>query len=93
MLHVRGEGALSHEQQYILMIVTRIASSLSAFGVVTIIGTYWFSKHFRNPMHRLIVINAFYNALDVVCTMISTSGPKAGNLSALCQFQGFLNQM
>ncbi|KAJ4294927.1 hypothetical protein N0V88_005166 [Collariella sp. IMI 366227] len=51
------------------------------------------SKHFRNPMHRLIVINAFYNAFDVICTMISTSGPKAGNLSALCQFQAFLNQM
>lgn len=93
MLHIRGEAALNDEQRYILMIVTRVASTLSALGVLTIIGTYWFSKHFRNPMHRLIVINAFYNALDVACTMISTSGPDAGNSSALCQFQGFLNQM
>lgn len=44
-------------------------------------------------MHRLIFINAFFNAFDVVCTMMSISGPKAGNSSALCQFQGFLNQM
>jgi hypothetical protein len=93
MLHIRGEAALNEEQRYILMILTRVASTLSALGVLTIIGTYWFSKHFRNPMHRLIVINAFYNALDVTCTMISTSGPDAGNSSALCQFQGFLNQM
>lgn len=93
MLHIRGEAALNDEQRYILMIVTRVASTLSALGVLTIIGTYCFSKHFRNPMHRLIVINAFYNALDVTCTMISTSGPDAGNSSALCQFQGFLNQM
>ncbi|KAK4033560.1 hypothetical protein C8A01DRAFT_19502 [Parachaetomium inaequale] len=93
MLHIRGEAALDEGQLQTLTIVTRVASTLSALGVLTIIGTYCLSKHFRNPMHRLIVINAFYNALDVTCTMISTSGPKAGNASALCQFQGFLNQM
>ncbi len=93
MLHDRGEAALSADQLLTLTIVTRVASALSALGVLTIIGTYCFSKHFRNPMHRLIVINAFYNALDVTCTFISTSGPKAGNSSPLCQFQGFLNQM
>jgi hypothetical protein len=93
MLHIRGEAALDEGQLQTLTIVTRVASALSALGVLTIIATYCLSKHFRNPMHRLIVINAFYNALDVTCTMISTSGPKAGNPSALCQFQGFLNQM
>jgi hypothetical protein len=93
MLHIRGEAALDESQRQTLTIVTRVASTLSALGVITIIATYCVSKHFRNPMHRLIVINAFYNALDVTCTMISTSGPDAGNTSALCQFQGFLNQM
>ncbi|KAG8422789.1 hypothetical protein J3459_010040 [Metarhizium acridum] len=44
-------------------------------------------------MHRLIFINAFYNAFDVACTMISVSGPAAGNASALCKFQAFINQM
>ncbi|KAK4155871.1 hypothetical protein C8A00DRAFT_41600 [Chaetomidium leptoderma] len=93
MLHIRGEAALDDGQLLTLTIVTRVASALSALGVLTIIATYCLSKHFRNPMHRLIVINAFYNALDVTCTLISTSGPKAGNWAALCQFQGFLNQM
>jgi hypothetical protein len=93
MLHIRGEAALDEGQLLVLTVLTRVASTLSALGVLTIIATYCFSKHFRNPMHRLIVINAFYNALDVTCTMISTSGPAAGNSSSLCQFQGFLNQM
>lgn len=90
---MRGEAALDDGQQNTLTVVTRAASTLSALGVLTIIGTFCWSKHFRNPMHRLIVINAFYNAFDVMCTMISTSGPDAGNTAPLCQFQGFLNQM
>ena len=92
MLHARAE-LLSEQQTKVLEIVTRFASTLSALGVITIITTFCVSRHFRNPMHRLIFINAFYNAFDVTCTMISVSGPKAGNNSALCQFQGFLNQM
>lgn len=93
MLHPRGEASLTAEQLKVLQVVTRTSSSLSALGVITIITTFCLSRHFRNPMHRLIFINAFYNAFDVTCTMISTSGPKAGNSSALCQFQAFLNQM
>ncbi|KAK3379634.1 hypothetical protein B0T24DRAFT_663768 [Lasiosphaeria ovina] len=93
MLHGRGEASLSEEQLRALGIVTRTASAMSALGVVTIIVTFSLSRHFRNPMHRLIFINAFYNAFDVTCTMISISGPKAGQTSPLCQFQAFLNQM
>lgn len=92
-LEPRGEVSLTEEQTRILMALTRTASTLSALGVITIISTFCLSRHFRNPMHRLIFINAFFNALDVTCTMISVSGPQAGNKSALCQFQGFLNQM
>jgi len=92
-LHARGEVALTDEQRDTLAAVTRAASTLSAIGVITIITTFSLSRHFRNPMHRLIFINAFYNAFDVVCTMISVSGYADGNKSALCQFQGFLNQM
>lgn len=93
MLSPRGEASLSNEQLTTLEIVTRTASALSALGVVVIVATFCCSRHFRNPMHRLIFINAFFNAFDVVCTMLSISGPKAGNSSALCQFQAFLNQM
>ncbi|PKS08585.1 hypothetical protein jhhlp_004971 [Lomentospora prolificans] len=93
MLDTRGEVAISAKQLRDLTIVMRFASTLSAIGVITIITVFCLSRHFRNPMHRLIFINAFFNAFDVTCTMISTSGPKGGNPSALCQFQGFLNQM
>ncbi|KUJ23877.1 putative cAMP receptor [Mollisia scopiformis] len=84
---------LSAEQLHVLAIVERSASVLSILGIFTIIGTFCFSRQFRNPIHRIIFINAFYNLFDVTATTISLSGPRAGNHSALCQFQGFLLQM
>ena len=92
-LHGRGEVALTDAQRKALEIITRFASALSGLGVILIITTFCVSRHFRNPMHRLIFINAFYNAFDVICTGMSVSGYAGGNKSALCQFQGFLNQM
>jgi hypothetical protein len=83
---------LTDEQQHTLTVVERVASIFSGIGVATILGTFLLSRHFRNPIHRIIFINAFYNIFDVTATMISLSGPKAGNGSALCQFQGFLMQ-
>lgn len=85
--------ALSHEQLRALTIVERCASTLSILGVVAIIGLFSFSRHFRNPIQRIIFINAFYNLFDFIATMISLSGPDAGNNSALCQFQAFCLQM
>src|SRR4051794_37088767 len=93
MLQPRAEVVLTAAQSLQLEVVTRTASALSAVGVLLIITVFIRSPHFRNPMHRLIFINAFYNAFDVACTMMSVSGPKAGNASPLCQFQAFLNQM
>jgi hypothetical protein len=84
---------LTSEQLRALQIAERSASALSIVGILTIIVTYFSSRYFRNPIDRLILINAFYNALDITATMISLSGPAAGNGSALCQFQGFLMQM
>jgi hypothetical protein len=86
-------STLSDDQLRVLEIVERTASSLSLLGILTIIGAFTLSKNFRNPMHRLIFLNAFYNIFDFICTMISVDGPKAGDHSSLCQFQGFLNQM
>jgi hypothetical protein len=85
--------ALTDAQLHTLTLVGRLASMLSILGVITIIVTFASSRHFRNPMHRLIFINAFYNLFDFIATMISTSGPDAGNSSALCQFQAFCLQM
>lgn len=90
---VRSAMDLTAAQLRTLTTVERVASTLSILGVITIIGTFAHSRHFRNPMHRLIFINAFYNLFDFIATMIATSGPAAGNHSRLCQFQGFCLQM
>jgi hypothetical protein len=84
---------LTHDQIHTLTVVERSASVLSVLGIATIILTFLFSGQFRNPIHRIVFINAFYNIFDVTATFISLSGPEAGNTSKLCQFQGFLNQM
>lgn len=84
---------LSDDQLHTLAIVERCASILSILGIATIIGTFCFSRQFRNPIHRIVFLNSLYNLFDVTATMISLSGPEAGNHSALCQFQGFLMQM
>jgi hypothetical protein len=84
---------LSEDQLHTLATAERVASVFSTLGVLTIISTFSLSGQFRNPIHRVVFINAIYNIFDVTATMISLSGPDAGNPSALCQFQGFLMQM
>jgi hypothetical protein len=81
--------ALSEHQLRTLSIVERCASALSILGVATIIGIFCFSRQFRNPIHRIVFVNAFYNLIDVAGTTIALSGPAAGNHSALCQVQSF----
>ncbi|KAL2867822.1 putative cAMP receptor (Car4) [Aspergillus lucknowensis] len=84
---------LSQSQLYRLSIAGRTASSLSLLGVATIFTTFTFSEHFRGPTHRIMLINGFYNLFDFIATMISVSGPEAGDDSALCRFQAFSLQM
>ncbi|KXG46440.1 uncharacterized protein PGRI_052960 [Penicillium griseofulvum] len=76
-----------------IAIAGRVSSVLSILGSFTIIGAFSLSRHFRSPIHRIIFFNSFYNLFDSVATMISTSGPAAGNTSSLCRFQGFALQM
>ncbi|KAJ5360782.1 hypothetical protein N7517_009973 [Penicillium concentricum] len=86
---------MSHSPEELkgIAIAGRVSSVLSILGSFTIIGAFSLSRHFRSPIHRIIFFNAFYNLFDSVATMISTSGPAAGDSSSLCQFQGFALQM
>ena len=84
---------LTEDQLRTLEIVERCSSALSVLGCAAIIGAFCWLPQFRNPMHRLIFLNAFYNLFDITAIMISLDGPRKGNYSALCQFQGFLMQM
>ncbi|TVY73299.1 Cyclic AMP receptor, partial [Lachnellula suecica] len=85
--------SLSPHQLWVLAAVERTATALSILGIATVFIAFGFSRDFRNPLHRIILMNAFFNVFDVVATMISLSGPEAGNGSGLCQLQGFLIQM
>ncbi|KAJ5963588.1 uncharacterized protein N7479_003464 [Penicillium vulpinum] len=85
--------SLSREELKGIAIAGRVSSVFSILGSFTIIGAFYFSQHFRSPIHRIIFFNAFYNLFDSVATVISTSGPTAGDTSSLCQFQGFALQM
>ncbi|KAL4999803.1 hypothetical protein BDV10DRAFT_183951 [Aspergillus recurvatus] len=84
---------LSASQLQKLSIAGRTASALSLVGVATIIATFCYSPNFRSPTHRIMLINAFFNLFDFVATMISVSGPAAGDESGLCRFQAFSLQM
>ncbi|KAL4902010.1 hypothetical protein BDW74DRAFT_169765 [Aspergillus multicolor] len=84
---------LSDHQLDQIAIAGRAASALSLLGVVTIIATFAYSSNFRSPTHRIMLINAFYNVFDFIATMISVSGPAAGDESGLCRFQAFSLQM
>lgn len=84
---------LSEYQLHQLSIAGRTASALSLLGVATIFVTFCYSPNFRSPTHRIMLINAFYNLFDFIATMISVSGPLAGDESGLCRFQAFCLQM
>lgn len=84
---------LTAEQLNAIGIAGRVSSGLSILGTVTIICAFALSRHFRSPIHRIIFFNAFFNLLDSIATMITIDGPRAGDYSSLCQFQGFALQM
>lgn len=85
--------SLSQEQLDRIAIAARVSSALSLLGVFAIIGTFSLSRFFRSPIHRIIFYIAFYNLVGTVATMITVSGPNAGNTSSLCRFQAFALQM
>ncbi|KAK4208914.1 hypothetical protein QBC37DRAFT_404831 [Rhypophila decipiens] len=89
----QGDPSFTADQLRTILISIRVASALSLVGVIVIITTVCLSPRFRNPMHRLIFINAFYNIFDSAATFASRAGPEAGEASVLCRTQAFLNQM
>lgn len=80
-------------QQRALETVERVASCFSLVGSIFIFLTFSYSPGFRRPVNRLIFYASWGNTLCNVGTLISASGPKAGQNSHLCQFQAFLLQM
>ncbi|KAL9579925.1 MAG: hypothetical protein Q9212_004810 [Teloschistes hypoglaucus] len=84
---------LSTAELHTLERAERVASIFSLLGASFIILTFILSNDFRKPVNRLIFYASWGNALGNMATLISQSGVRAGQDSALCQFQAFLIQM
>jgi hypothetical protein len=73
-------------------IVERTMSMVSLFGTFFILGTFTCFPFFRKPINRLVVYASVGNCMANVATLIASSGMKAGENSALCEFQAFFIQ-
>lgn len=85
--------SLSQEHLETTSVAMRISTALSIAGIFVIFGFFSFSKIFSSPIHRIIFITSFFDLFSCVATLISISGPTAGNNSPVCQFQGFVLEM
>ena len=74
-------------------IVERVVSILSLFGAILIISTFTTFPSLRKPINRLVFYATFGNLLTNIATLISFSGIRRGDGSALCIYQGFFIQM
>ncbi|KAL8990250.1 MAG: hypothetical protein Q9177_001058 [Variospora cf. flavescens] len=84
---------LTTRELVVLERTEKIASCFSLLGASFIILTFVLSPDFRKPVNRLIFYASWGNMLGNAATLISQSGIRAGQRSALCQFQAFLIQM
>ncbi|PVH92039.1 family A G protein-coupled receptor-like protein, partial [Periconia macrospinosa] len=76
-----------------LAIVEKTSAFLSLIGTTLIIVTFLSMKNSRTLSTTLIFYASFSNVLSNVAHVIGTAGITAGQNSALCQVQGFLQQM
>ena len=83
----------SEKQLQAFEIATRVSSSLSIIGTLFIVGTFLSCPDFRQPINCLVFYASCGNLFSSAATMISRSGITAGEISPLCQGQGFFIQM
>ncbi|CZR51514.1 related to G protein coupled receptor like protein [Phialocephala subalpina] len=76
-----------------LAIVEKASAVLSLIGTTLIIITFLSMKSFRRLSTTLIFYASFSNVLSNIAHLIGISGITAGQNNALCQVQGFLQQM
>ena len=83
----------TRHQEDLLSITERVGSCLSLAGIAFIFATFTLSPYFKKSINRQIFYASIGNLGVTVAALISEDGPRAGQYSALCQFQGFLVQM
>jgi hypothetical protein len=84
---------LTESQLESLVIIERTSAVLSLAGTALVITTFCGSKAFRTLSNTLILYASFGNVLSNVAHLVAIAGVTAGPNSALCQMQGFLQQM
>jgi hypothetical protein len=85
--------SLTESQIKSLVVIERTSAVLSLMGTALVIITFWSSKTFRTLSNTLIFYASFGNVLSNVAHLVAVAGVTAGPNSALCQMQGFLQQM
>jgi hypothetical protein len=85
--------ALTESQLETLVVIERVSATLSLTGTALVISTFWASKTFRTLSNTLILYASLGNVLSNVAHLVAIAGISAGPNSALCQMQGFLQQM
>jgi hypothetical protein len=85
--------SLTESQLTSLVAIERTSAALSLTGTALIITTFWASKKFRTLPNTLIFYASFGNVISNVAHLVAIAGVAAGPNSALCQIQGFLQQM
>lgn len=84
---------LSTEQRHTLQTVERVGASLSLVGVCLIFVTFAAFKRLRTVPNTFILFASIANVGASVACLIGYDGLNAGDVSALCQVQGFLLEM
>jgi len=84
---------LTNSQLESLVIIERTSAVLSLTGTALVITTFCVSKTFRTLSNTLILYASLGNVLSNIAHLVAIAGVTAGPNSALCQMQGFLQQM
>ena len=84
--------SFSPSQLNTIEVIERVTSVFSLVGTSIVITSFLASSAFRRPINRLIFYAVWGNTLNTVATLTGLAGIRAGQRSALCQFQAFLCQ-
>ncbi|MCJ1417351.1 hypothetical protein MMC32_003694 [Xylographa parallela] len=85
--------SLSANQLLAIVITERVGACVSLISSLFVIAAYASFASFRKPINSLVFFAAFSSIGMTYPTLVSESGPNAGQQSALCLSQAFAVQM
>lgn len=82
----------THSQIRTIETTERVASVFSLVGTTIVMVSFLSSSAFRKPVNRLIFYASWGNTMNTMVSLSALAGIRAGQNSALCQFQAFFCQ-